>query len=202
MKLRYSPFSPYVRKVMAVAMETGLEGKIQIIPTDSRKGDPELAKENPLSKVPTLTTDGGEMLYDSRVICEYLDSLHDGAKLFPPAGGARWTALRRQALADGIMDAALLGVYENLRPEGERSADWIARQKGKIAAALDVLEEEADDFGNGVDIGLLTIGCALGYLDLRYADDSWRSDHPALADWLDVFGERKSMTATAPKGPS
>jgi len=202
MKLRYSPFSPYVRKVMAVAMETGLEGKIQIIPTDSRKGDPELAKENPLSKVPTLTTDGGEMLYDSRVICEYLDSLHDGAKLFPPLGGLRWTALRRQALADGIMDAALLGVYENLRPEGERSADWIARQKGKIAAALDVLEEEADDFGNGVDIGLLTIGCALGYLDLRYADDSWRSDHPALADWLDVFGERKSMTATAPKGPS
>jgi len=199
MKLRYSPASPYVRKVMAVAMEIGLDGGIEKIPTDSRKGDPELARENPLSKVPTLTTDGGEALYDSRVICEYLDSLHDGVKLFPPSGGARWTALRRQALADGIMDAALVGVYEKLRPKKEeRSVDWIARQKGKIAAALDVLEEEADGFADGVDIGLIAVACALGYLDFRYADDHWRADRPALADWYDVFGERPSMTATRP----
>jgi len=201
MKLRYSPLSPYVRKVMAVAHEIGLEGKIQTIVTDTRRGDPELNKENPLGKVPTLVTDGGETLYDSRVIAEYLDSLHDGAKIFPPAGGARWTALRRQALADGIMDAALLGVYEKLRPEGEQSASWVLKLKSKVSQGLEVLEEEAEEFGDGFDIGLLAIGCALGYLDLRYGDDNWRGDHPALADWFEIFSDRPSMTATAPKVP-
>ena len=201
MKLRYSPASPYVRKVMAVAHEIGLADKIETIVTNTRQGDPELNKENPLGKVPTLVTDGGETLYDSRVIAEYLDSLHDGAKIFPPAGGARWTALRRQALADGIMDAALLGVYEKLRPEAEQSATWILKLKSKVSQGLDVLEEEAEELGNGFDIGLLSIGCALGYLDLRYADDNWRADHPALADWLEVFADRPSMTATAPKTP-
>jgi len=198
MKLRFSPTSPFVRKVMTVAHETGLAGAIEKIPTDTRVGDPDLTAENPLGKVPTLVTDGGETLYDSRVIAEYLDGLHDGASLFPAAGGARWRALRLQALGDGIMDAAVSVIYENMRPEDERSPAWIAKQKGKIADALDAIEEEADGFADGVDIGLIAVACALGYLDFRYADDHWRADRPALADWYDVFGERPSMTATRP----
>lgn len=201
MKLRYSPLSPYVRKVMVIAHETGLADKIETIVTDTRAGDPQLNKENPLGKVPTLVTDGGEFLYDSRVIAEYLDSLHDGVKIFPPVGGSRWTALRRQALADGIMDAALLGVYEKLRPETEQSATWIVKLKSKVFQGLAVLEEEAEEFGDAFDIGLLAIGCALGYLDLRYAADNWRAEHPALADWFENFSARPSMMATAPKTP-
>src|SRR5262249_40526599 len=127
MKLRWSPASPYVRKVMVAAIETGLEGRIEKVPTKVGPviENPELSRENPLIKIPSLVTDDGITLYDSPVICEYLDSQHQGAKLFPPAGPARWHALRQLALGDGILDAALLARYENtLRPEALRWKDW------------------------------------------------------------------------------
>ena len=125
MKLRYSPTSPYVRKVTVLAMETGLDQRIERLPTASSPDNPnpELGKENPLFKVPCLLTDDGLVLYDSPVICEYLDAQHGGRKWFP-AGNARWVALRQMALADGILDAALLRRYELLRPQAERSAGW------------------------------------------------------------------------------
>ncbi|MEO5338677.1 MAG: glutathione S-transferase N-terminal domain-containing protein [Magnetospirillum sp. WYHS-4] len=196
MKLRHSPTSPFVRKVLVTAIETGLRGRIEIVPADVWSAGTDIVEDNPLGKVPALVLDGGETLYDSPVICEYLDSLHDGAKLFPPAGGARWTALRRQALADGLTDAAVLRRLEIKRPPELRSAAWIDRQAAAMGRALDALDDEADRLGQGPTIGHVAIACALGYLDLRFDADGWRRTRPALADWYDVFSQRRSMTAT------
>jgi glutathione S-transferase len=201
MKLHYSLASPFVRKVMAVAIETGLDGRLERahLTTTPVKPDAGLVRDNPLGKIPCLVTDEGAVLYDSRVICEYLDSLHDGAKMFPGAGPARWTALRRQAEGDGIMDAAVLARYETfVRPEEHRWDEWLEGQRQKFRRALDALEAEAGDFGNTVDIGTITTGCALGYLDFRYGDEDWRATRPKLAAWFEWFGKRPSMARTAP----
>jgi glutathione S-transferase len=200
MKLHYNVASPYVRKVMAVAIETGLEDRIEPVTRMMTpvKPDADLAADNPLGKIPCLVTDDGLVLYDSRVICEYLDSLHAGPRMFPD-GPARWTALRRQAEGDGILDAALLGRYETfLRPEERRWPEWIEAQKQKFRRALDALETEAEAFET-VDIGTITIGCALGYLDFRYGDEDWRDPRPQLAAWFEQFARRRSMAETAPK---
>jgi glutathione S-transferase len=201
-KLRYSPTSPYVRKVMVVALETGLEGKLEKIETSvaPTKPNADVAKVNPLMKVPALALDNGETLFDSPVICEYLDSLHGGAKMFPASGPARWTALRRQALGDGILDAAILTRYESIRPDAVKWPDWIDGQMAKVRNALADGEADADKLGTTVDIGTITIGCALGYLDFRFASESWRAKHPKLAKWYDGFAKRPSMASTAPKG--
>jgi glutathione S-transferase len=198
MKLRHSPTSPFVRKVQVLAIETGLDKRLEMVATSTTDPASGLSKENPLGKVPSFVADDGTALYDSPVICEYLDSLHGGAKMFPAAGPQRWTALRRQALADGIMDAGVLGRGESLRADGERSVSYLALQKQKMANAVDALEKEAPSFGSGIDIGLIAIACALGYLDFRYAADAWRNGHPNLAKWYDAFAQRPSMQRTAP----
>ena len=201
MKLHHSVASPFVRKVRVVALETGLDGRLELVtPTMTPvKPDADLIQDNPLGKVPCLVTDDGAALYDSRVICEYLDSLHDRRKMFPAAGRARWTALRRQAEGDGIMDAGVLGRYETfLRPNERRWPEWLEGQKGKFRRALDSLEGEAEDFGDIVDIGTIAIGCALGYLDFRYGDEDWRARRPRLAAWYERFSERPAMARTAP----
>ncbi len=202
MKLRYSPTSPYVRKVTVVAHETGLIDRIELVPTNVWANDTDIGRDNPLGKVPALTTDGGEVLFDSPVICEYLDSLHDGAKLYPPSGGARWTALRRQALADGVLDAGILRRLESMRREPERSSAWIERQRTAVERALDSLEEEASSLGQAITIGHVAIGCALGWFDLRFPADNWRHRRPALAAWSAAFAERPSMKKTVPKDPA
>ena len=201
MKLRYSPTSPYVRKVAVVAHETGLIGRIELVPTNVWANDTDIGRDNPLGKVPALTTDGGEVLFDSPVICEYLDSLHDGTKLYPPSGGARWTALRRMALADGILDAGILRRLELARHEPERSAAWIERQRAAVERGLDALEDEAPALGASVTIGHIAIACALGWFEFRFAADNWRARRPALATWYAKFAERPSMKKTAPKDP-
>jgi glutathione S-transferase len=203
-RLHYSYASPYVRKVMGVAIETGQQDALELTP---RKVVPVAAnddvnRDNPLGKVPCLVTDDGQTLFDSRVICEYLDSLHDGRKLFPAAGRARWTALRRQAQGDGMLDAGILARYETLlRAEERRWPDWVAGQKAKMARALDALEGEAASFGETLDIGTIALGCALGWLDFRYAADDWRAGRPALAAWFERFAARPSMTTTVPREP-
>ncbi|WP_316978071.1 glutathione S-transferase N-terminal domain-containing protein [Shumkonia mesophila] len=204
MKLRYSPTSPYVRKVVVLAHEAGLAGRIETVPTSPSDDEASLARDNPLGKVPALTADDGAVLYDSPVICEYLDSLHGGQRAFPAAGPARWTALRRQALADGILDATILRRYEEMQPAATQHGDWIERQKRKAERGLDALEAEAAagalaDPAGTLSIGDIAIACALGYLDLRYAGDAWRNRHPALAAWYAKVEKRPSMTATAPK---
>jgi glutathione S-transferase len=201
MKLHHSVASPYVRKVMAVAIETGLEDRIEPIGrvVTPVKPAPGLVADNPLGKIPCLVTDDGAALYDSRVICEYLDGLHDGPKIFPQAGPARWTALRRQAEGDGILDAALLARYETfLRPEERRWPEWLDGQKLKFGRALDALETETAAFEGTVDIGTIAIGCALGYLDFRFGADDWRATRPRLAAWFEGFARRPSMARTAP----
>lgn len=202
MQLHYNVASPFVRKVMVVAIETGQRDRIEPVSRMMTPVSPDAAiiQDNPLGKIPCLVTDDGAALYDSRVICEYLDSLHGGRKLFPPGGAARWTALRRQAAGDGIMDAGILARYEILvRPEARRWDEWIVNQKLKFRQALDALEGEAASFGETVDIGTITIGCALGYLDFRYPDEGWRATRPRLAAWLEAFAKRPSMAGTAPQ---
>lgn len=202
MKLCYSATSPYVRKVVVLAQETGLDGRVERVTTAAHpvNRNMDLVRMNPLGKVPALILDDGTALFDSPVICEYLDSQHGGAKMFPAPGPARWTALRRQALADGILDAAILLRYEQvLRAEAQRSADWTKGQTAKVTTALDELEGEADKLGSTVDIGTITIGCALGYLDFRFADMGWRNGRPKLAAWYETFAKRPSMSSTVPK---
>jgi glutathione S-transferase len=198
MKLRYSATSPFVRKVMVTAIELGLDKKIERVPTNPNDPASDLGKQNPLVKVPSLQLDDGSALYDSPVICEYLDSLA-GSKFHPASGPARWTALRRQAVADGIMDAGVLVRGEVLRPAGEQSPGFVSRQKAKMAQALDALEGEADKLGEALDIGLIAIASALGYVDFRFAADNWRGKRPKLARWYDRFAQRPSMQATVPK---
>lgn len=198
MKLRFAPTSPFVRKCLATAIEAGLEGRLELIATNPMDPADDLATVNPLGKVPVLVTDEGEALYDSRVICEYLDALSTDAKLFPAEGNARWRALRLMALGDGILDAGVLRRYESLRPAAERSRAWDERQREKITRALDALEGEAEAF-EGVDIGLITVASALGYLDFRFGQENWRLARPTLAPWYAEFSKRPSIALTVPK---
>lgn len=199
MKLLYSTTSPYVRKCLVTAIETGLEPRIERVLTNIYSPPPEFLATNPLGKIPALITDEAMVLYDSPVICEYLDSLHDGAKVFPASGAARWQALRQMALADGIIDAAVLCVLEGRRPKGEQSATWITRQRDKVTRGLDALEAEVSALSNDLTIGHIAIGCALGCVEFRLPDENWRIHRPLLADWYAAFAARKSMLETVPK---
>ena len=202
MKLHYALPSPYVRKVRAVAIELGLDDRIELLSRGITPVSPEaeLNADNPLGKIPCLLTDDGQALYDSRVICAYLDSLADGKSLYPGSGAARWTALRREALADGILDAAVGCRYETfLRPKEQQWDSWIEGQRGKFSRGLDQLEREAQSFGDSVDIGTIAAACACGYMDFRYADEGWRNARPTLAAWFETFSKRPSIATTAPE---
>jgi len=201
MKLFYSPASPFVRKCLVVAHERGLADRIQTLDCAANPitRDATIVARNPLGKVPTLLTDEGPALYDSRVICEYLDALGGGG-LFPAAGPARWRALTEQALGDGMLDAAVLMRYEAaMRPEPLRWAAWTAGQTEKLHSGLAEMEAHAADWGDTVDIGKITFGCVLGYLDLRFASLDWRAAYPRTAAWFARFDARPSMRATAPR---
>jgi glutathione S-transferase len=199
MKLHWSPRSPFVRKVMIVAHELDLTDRIDCVRTVVATTRPHapLMEENPLSKIPTLVLDDGIVLYDSPVICEYLDSLHSGRRLIPADGKDRMTALRRQALGDGFLDFLLL-----LRNERERthpSPVHIATFGAKKAAALKALDKEARDLAaSHFTIGHIAIGCALSYLDFRFGDEDWRADHPGIARWHGDYCQRPSVRATEP----
>lgn len=198
MKLYFNPASPYVRKVRVTAHELGFAGEIELISISLTPVSPSdaLRSSNPVGKIPALILADGSALYDSPVICEYLDALAGGGRVFPAAGAARWTALRRQALADGIMDAAVLARYEEaVRPKELRWQEWVDGQFLKIRTALDALEREKLDT---CDIGTISIACALGYLDLRFPSEAWRTSRPGLTAWLASIGNRPSLVATAP----
>jgi glutathione S-transferase len=195
-KLFYSAASPFVRKVMACAIARDLDGRIELVPTNPHASPPALLAANPLSKVPCLITDDGFALFDSPVICEYLDSLEGDIPLYP-RGGARWIALRQQALADGIMDAAVSRRQEGLRPAEEARQAAMARNKAAIDRALAALEAELPH--QAVDIGTISIGCALGYLDFRFAHEPWRPACPRLDAWFAAFGAHPCMARTVPR---
>jgi glutathione S-transferase len=201
MKLHCSPTSPYVRKVMIALRETGLLERVTLIPHASTPlaEDPALVAAAPLARIPCLERDDGPAIFDSRVICRYLDTLHAGRKLYPE-GAALWTTLTLEALADGVLDSAVSAVYETrLRPEGMRFQPWIDAQKGKIARAIGALEAEwIAHLAGPVDAGAIATAAALGYVDFRHADIDWRAERPKLAAWHAAFARRDSYAATAP----
>jgi glutathione S-transferase len=199
MQLYFSPFSPYVRKCLVVAHELGLADRVQLLPSNANPvaRDQDIIAKNPLGKVPTFITDDGAVLYDSRVICEYLDMLGNGA-LFPRSGDARWNALTLQALGDGILDGALIARYEDVaRPEPLRWPEWRAAQLDKAETSLAHLSANPTLIApQRVDIGTLTVACALWYLDLRFGDVGWRDRHPVVASWYAEHSKRPSLQAT------
>jgi glutathione S-transferase len=198
--LRFSPSSPYARKVRVAAHERGLTGRFREIASNPWAAPDDLKALNPLGKIPTLVTEDGLALYDSAVICEYLDTLGDAPRLFPPEGRARWLALRAQSLGDGVMDAAVLWRVEiTQRKEQGPTPGWVERQQGAIVRALDALEREPPALAAPPDIGAIAIACALGYLDFRFGFLNWREGRPRLAEWHAAFAQRPSMIATRAK---
>lgn len=200
MKLYWSSRSPYVRKVMVVAHETGLAAQIacERVVVSAYLPNTDVLPVNPLGKIPTLMLDDGTAIYDSRVICEYLDGLGDNPPLFPPAGPARIRALTWQAQGDGMLDLLIARLYEErVREVGQRSDKLLTSIAGKLAASLDAVagwtaELAAAPFG----IGQIALGCALSYMDFRFAGDAWRDGRPAMADWHAGFAARPSVIAT------
>jgi glutathione S-transferase len=202
MKIYYSATSPYVRKCLVCAHELGLRERIELLPAAPHpvNRDRALVASNPLGKVPTLVTDDGAVLYDSRVICEYLNALGDG-HLIPKLPAARWPIYRDEALADGILDAAVLVRYETFaRPESLRWKDWIDGQMDKVTCSLAELERRAGSLDQRIDLGAIATGCALGYLDFRFAALGWKHTYPKTAAWFERFAARESMLSTRPPG--
>ena len=181
---------------MACAISREIDGQIELVPTNANASPPVLLAANPLSKVPALITEDGVGLFDSPVICEYLDALEGALPLFPRSGGARWLALKHQAMGDGIMDAAVARRGETQRPQEAARDALMARYKAAVDRTVAVLEAEVPH--QTVDIGTISVGCALGYLDFRYADEPWREGHPRLTAWYGAFAQDKALSATAP----
>jgi glutathione S-transferase len=197
MKLHWSPRSPFVRKVMIAAHETGLVDRLTCVRTVVAMTEPNtnLLSDNPLSKIPTLVLDDGSPLYDSLVICEYFDAMHDGPKLFPTDPKARWTALRRHALGNGLLDMLIL--WRGERERQQPSQPHLDAFAVKYKATLKALEKESPEIGaTPFGIGHIAIGCALSYADFRFADLNWRAGHPQTAAWHASFSQRPSARAT------
>lgn len=200
MKLHWSPRSPFVRKVMIVLYEGGIEDQVQCVRTPVAMDKPnlDLVADNPLIKLPTLVLDDGTALYDSRVICAYLDGL-TGGRLMPAAATARLVAERRQALGDGFLDALLLYRQERNKPVDKQTAAWLDAFALKVRAVLAALEAEAPALqATPFDLGVISIGCALSYMDYRFPDLDWRGGHPRLAAWHQGFSERPSVARSLP----
>ena len=198
MQLHWSPKSPYVRKVMICAYELGIAPRIELVRSVAAmlKPNPAIMAHNPLSKIPTLVLEDGATLFDSVVICEYLNA-EAGGDLFPPEGEARWQALRWHALGDGLLDALIL--WRNEREREVPLAQLLEAFELKTRACLQLLEDEADALrGAAFSIGHITLGCALGYLDYRFDTLGWRALAPRLADWLAVVQARPSFQSTEP----
>lgn len=200
-RLYASTTSPFVRKVNVTAREVGLAHEIEAVLVRPPPGTnhPQLQRENPLAKIPTLLEEGQPPLFDSPVICEYLDSLHEGRKLIPPGGPERWRVLRTQALADGILDAGILVFYEGIQRPPERAwQPWVDMQRAKAIEGLDALEREVPAAGAPIDLGQIAVACTLGWVEFRQALGDVRSARPALFSWYDGFRARESMRATEP----
>lgn len=200
MKLHWSPKSPYVRKVMVCAHELGLAERLELVRSVAAMLRPNerLMHDNPLSKIPTLVLDDGSALFDSVVICEYLNELAAGS-LFPPEGRAKWRALRWHAFADGLLDVLILWRNERDRNDAQRSDELIGAFEAKTLASLQQWEEEAADLeAEPYSIAHITLGCALGYMDFRFDDLNWRTHAPRLAQWHAGIDARPAFTATAP----
>ena len=196
MKLYASPASPFVRKTRVVLIETGLLAQTEVIDVAASPLKQALDQPNPLGKIPALAAEG-QTLVDSRVICRYLDA-RAGTDLYPDGA---WDVLTLEAMADGVMEAAVLVVYEQrFRPEAQQSAEWMDGQWSKVARALDWIDStDPACLQNALNIAQIALGCALGYLDLRHSDRNWRDGRPRLAAWDASFSRRPAMQQTRPE---
>lgn len=198
MKLYQSPTSPYARIVRAAAMEKGLEDKIELVA--AREPGAGLADLNPLDKIPTLVTDDGETLIESKLICQYLDGLGE-PRLYPADPGARRRVLQQEAVVQGVMDAVVLRRMETRREDSEQSDWWIDRQMRKIERGLAKIEDEIEDFTGADTIVPIALCCALEFMDRltpHVPEFDWRGAHPKLAAWHEGYSEKPAMAATRP----
>ena len=199
MKLYWSPRSPFVRKVLVCAHELGITERIEKVYAlvSMTRTNPDVMQVNPVGRIPALVADDGMVLYDSHVICEYLDALHGGSRLFPKDLPRRWDVLRRLALGDGMLETLVLWRSEQTRPSAQQSSATLSAFEQKAASALAALENDTAP-RHDVDIGDIAIGCALGYLDFRYSRLGWRARAPRRAAWFETFNARPSMQQTLP----
>ena len=196
MKLYFKPTSPYARKVVMVAIEAGLMDRIQTFDAPLRDPSTEFWKINPTGMIPALITDEGELVVESNFICDYLDSLNPGTKLFPQEPRARLRTLKLSAFAGLVMDAFVTRAREGLRPEESRDTKKIELEKERIASILDALEAEPQILNDPVNFGHITLGCALSVGERKFPKEDWRSTHPRIAAWYEAFKERRSMKDT------
>jgi glutathione S-transferase len=202
MILRFSPSSPFVRKVRIAIALLGFQNEVNLERADTSDPSDSLLKANPLGKIPVLIAEDGVPIYDSRVILDYLDERAGGGKIVPRGGKERLEALRLQALADGILDASILTVYEGrFRKPEMHEPKWLDRQAGKVSRALAVLEAAPSPDAQALpNVGQIALACALGYRDFRFGG-GWRADHPRLVAWLDTFAAHvPAYAATRPAG--
>jgi glutathione S-transferase len=200
MKLFYSATSPYARKVLVTAMEKGLCQELELVTSNPHAAEPELLAVNPMSRVPTLLLDDGTPLYDSPVICEWLDGQGEDPRLIPADGSERWAVLRGQALADGMMDDAVANVMESRRPAERQDATAIQARGDALLRCAPALEAALPGLPAPLTLAHIAAACALGYLDFRLPQLSWRDASPALAAWYADFARRPALAATRPPG--
>lgn len=193
MKLFYSPTSPYARKVLVTALEKGLGDRIELIDCNPHAGDPQLLAANPMSRVPTLVLEDGFALFDSPVICEWLDRQKEQPRLIPIGGSERWAVLRAQALADGMLDDAYLNVMESRRPEAQRSLEAMAARVDSLSRSVPLLEAGMSELVGPLNLAQIAVACTLGYLDFRLPELNWRAGHLGLDVWFQNFSRRPSM---------
>ncbi|WP_246209483.1 glutathione S-transferase C-terminal domain-containing protein [Pikeienuella piscinae] len=180
------------------AHEVGVNDLIERTVSNPWNEENQAAAVNPAGKVPALVLDDGLALYDSPVICEYLDNLGQASSIFPAAGIERWRALQRQALGDALLDAMIARRLESRRPDNERSEGWIARQVLSVNRCLDAMEADASELSEQPTIGHIAYFCALAHLDFRFADENWRPGRPKLEAWFATFESRPSAQSTIP----
>src|SRR5262245_19884281 len=198
MTLFASSRSPFVRKVLVAAHETGLAERLRIarVVVSANKPNAQVMAANPLNKIPTLVLADGTALYDSPVICEFFDSLHAGPPLLPTEAALRWRARRLEALGDGLMELNIARLGEMNRPPAGQSATHLSSFAVKTGATLDCLERQASDLGGTLQLGGIAVACALAHLDFRFAAEDWRAGRGRLAAWYAEFAARPSMRAT------
>lgn len=205
MKLFYAPQSPFARKVRAAAIELGLDERLELEYAEVVPGLPNSdygQNRNPLRKIPALMTDDGETIFDSTVICEYLDALAGGGILIPTDHRRRWRVLTSHALAQGMCDSVISIRYETwLRPEAARWSEWVDDQWDKINSGLGWFERNPEELRGPINLAHLALGSLLGYIDFRWPEIAWRARYPSVATWFDQLALRPSFARTKPQPP-
>ena len=196
MKLRWAPTSPFVRKIIVLMKEKGIEGAVEKEKSNPLSKDDRAATPSPLGQIPCLITDDGVSIYDSPVIMEYLDVECDGPVMLPRSGDGRWKVLTRQALADGMIASMVVCFVESLKKPERQSGGILAHNKTIVFNGIAALDDDVDAFAGDIDVGTISVAVALAFAEQTFPEDDWRNDCPALAAWFDEFNRRPSMTET------